>query len=406
MLKNISILGSTGSIGVNTLEVVRSHPDKFKVIALSCGKNLEKVKEQILEFKPLLVSVQKEQDAETLKNSFSSKNIPKIVFGENGNIEVATHPQTNLVVSAIVGAIGLVPTLRAIQAKKAIALANKETMVVAGELMNLAAKEAQVDIFPVDSEHNAIFQCLIGHKKEEVKRLILTASGGPFLHLSKKELEKVTLEQALRHPKWKMGAKITIDSATLMNKGLEVIEARWLFNIPENQIDVHIHPQSVIHSMVEYYDGSVIAQLGIPDMQIPIAYALSYPNRLPNRLPSLDLCQVRDLNFYPPDLEKFECLALAKQALTLGGEAPCLLNAANEVVVQAYLDQQIHFLDIPRIVRKVLLEHPTKQITSLEQLLETDRFARMRAAEMIQEQKANSVSKTTYSHLSSEASQT
>lgn len=406
MQKNISILGSTGSIGVNTLEVIRSHPDKFRVIALSCGKNLEKVKEQILEFKPLLVSVQRGEDAEILKNSLSSKNIPQIVFGENGNIEVATHSQTDLVVSAIVGAIGLVPTLRAIQSKKAIALANKETMVVAGELMNLAAKEAQVDIFPVDSEHNAIFQCLIGHKKEEVKRLILTASGGPFLHLSKKELEKVTLEQALKHPKWKMGAKITIDSATLMNKGLEVIEARWLFNIPENQIDVHIHPQSVIHSMVEYHDGSVIAQLGIPDMQIPIAYALSYPNRLPNKLPSLDLCQIRDLNFYPPDLEKFECLALAKQALKLGGDAPCLLNAANEVAVQAYLDQEIQFLDIPRIVKKVLFEHPTKQIISLEQLLETDRFARMRAAEMIQEQKANSVSKTTYSHLSSEASQT
>ena len=385
MQKSISILGSTGSIGLNTLEVIRSHPDKFRVVALACGKNIEEIKKQILEFRPLLVSVQSEKKAKELKQALPKENIPKIVFGEEGNIQVATYPSVDLVVSAIVGAIGLVPTLRAIQAKKKIALANKETMVIAGELMNRAAKEAGVEIFPVDSEHSAIFQSLIGHQIQEVRRLILTASGGPFLNLSKQELENVTVAQALNHPNWKMGDKITIDSATLMNKGLEIIEARWLFDIPENQIDVHIHPQSVIHSMVEYHDGSVIAQLGIPDMKIPIAYALSYPNRLLNKLPSLDLYKIRDLNFYPPDLNRFECLALAKQALKIGKDAPCVLNAANEIVVQAFLEEQIQFLDIPRVIKKVLLDHRPKTVDSVEELLKVDRWARERSREVIEE---------------------
>jgi 1-deoxy-D-xylulose-5-phosphate reductoisomerase len=386
MLKNISILGSTGSIGTNTLDVVRSNRGRFRVVALACGKNLPLLKEQILEFKPLLVSVLKESDISILRQMLGAQfSSTKIVFGPAGAIEVATHPECERVVSAIVGAAGLVPTLRAIEAKKQIALANKETMVVAGELMSRMAAKAQIKIFPVDSEHSAIFQSLLGHNLHEVKRLILTASGGPFLKTSKEELKTVTVARALKHPNWNMGAKITIDSATLMNKGLEIIEARWLFDIPADRIDVHVHPQSVIHSMVEYTDGSVIAQLGIPDMRIPIAYALSFPDRLPNPLPSLNLFGIRDLSFFEPDLDRFECLCLARRALKMGGDAPCVLNAANEVAVQCFLEETIGFLDIPHLVGRVLEEHKPEPTDSLEKLIRTDRWARERALEIVEE---------------------
>lgn len=377
MHKNISILGSTGSIGTNTLDVVRSNPGRFRVIAMACGSQLEIFKDQILEFKPQQVSVREEKHAHRLREMLSgSVERLEILFGEVGAISIATHPAVHTVVSAIVGAAGLVPTLRAIEAGKEVALANKETMVVAGELMSAAAKRAGVPIFPVDSEHSAIFQCLQGQNKKEVKRLILTASGGPFRTKTYEELQQVTLAQALKHPNWNMGAKITIDSASLMNKGLEVIEARWLFDLPEDQIDVVVHPQSVIHSMVEYVDGSIMAQLGIPDMRTPIAYALSYPERLPNQLPGLDFLKVKEFTFFEPDLTRFECLKLARESLKIGGDAPCVLNAANEVVVAAFLNEEITFLDIPRLVGEVLSSHKVQPADQLEKLLKVDAWAR------------------------------
>ncbi len=377
MAKNISILGCTGSIGTNTLDVVRSNPQRFRVIAMACGSQLDLLKEQILEFKPKLVSVREQKHALQLKEMLSqeAKDV-EILFGEAGAIAVATHTEVQTVVSAIVGAAGLVPTLRAIEAGKEVALANKETMVVAGELMSQAALKAGVPIFPVDSEHCAIFQCLQGQNKKEVKRLILTASGGPFRNKTYEELQQVTLAQALKHPNWNMGAKITIDSATLMNKGLEIIEARWLFDVTEDKIDVVVHPQSVIHSMVEYVDGSVMAQLGIPDMRTPIAYALSYPERLPNQLPALDFLKAKEFTFFEPDMYRFECLKLAREALKKGGDAPCVLNAANEVAVAAFLNQEIEFLDIPRLVGEVLNSHTIQAANSLENLLKTDAWAR------------------------------
>lgn len=386
MVKNISILGSTGSIGTNTLDVVRSNPDRFRVLAMACGSNLELFKQQILEFKPKQVSVRDEKDVLVLKNALSSLiDLPEIYFGEAGAVKVASIPQVSMVVSAIVGAAGLVPTLRAIEAKKEVALANKETMVIAGEIMSRSAQKMGVSIFPVDSEHSAIFQCLQGQNQKEVKRLILTASGGPFRQKTLEELQQVSLAQALQHPNWNMGAKITIDSATLMNKGLEVIEARWLFDIPVEKIDVVVHPQSVIHSMVEYIDGSVLAQLGIPDMRTPIAYALTYPERIPNNLPSLDFFKVKELTFFAPDTQRFECLQLAKEALLKGGDAPCVLNAANEIAVAAFLKEKIRFLDIPKLVGKVLRLHSVRDADNLENLLKVDAWAREETKKQIQE---------------------
>lgn len=382
MPKKISILGSTGSIGTNTLDIVRSHPQRFRVQALACGKNVELLKKQIEEFKPTCVSVQEEADAKQLRELIPDKNL-KIVFGESGAIEVATQPESEMIVAAMVGASGLVPTLRAIEAKKQIALANKETMVIAGELMTRTAKKHGVHLLPVDSEHNAIFQVLQGHNRSEVKRLILTASGGPFLNTPADQLREVTREKALKHPNWRMGAKITIDSATLMNKGLEVIEARWLFDVPENQIDVIIHPQSVIHSMVEYDDGSVLAQLGIPDMRIPIGYALSYPERMTHDLPPLNLIQLQNLNFFAPDEVRFPCLNLARLALQKGGDAPCMLNAANEIAVQYFLEEKIGFMDIPFALAKVLEQNPISEANSLDHLLEKDRQIRNQAREIL-----------------------
>lgn len=377
-IKKISILGSTGSIGTSTLDVVRQNLNRFQVLALAAGRNLKLLIDQIREFNPHFVSVQNEKDAQELQQLFPSL---QIFSGPSGPLQIASLKEIDLVVSALVGAAGLLPTLKAIELGKDIALANKETMVVAGELMSKAAKKFNVQIFPVDSEHSAIFQALQGNKISEVRKIILTASGGPFLNRSLDQLQTVTLSEALKHPNWSMGKKITIDSATLMNKGFELIEARWLFDVPESQLEVLVHPQSIIHSMVEYQDGSVMAQLGIPDMRVPISYALSYPERLKNNLPSLDLIKIQNLNFFDPDLNTFKCLALAKKALKLGGGAPCLLNAANEIAVDLFLNEKISFLQIGELNEWVMHEGKDLHASSIEELVNLDGWAREKATE-------------------------
>ena len=336
-MKRLAILGSTGSIGVNTLDIVRQFPERFEVVSLSAGLNTQLLRQQILQFRPKIVSVLNRELAETLKRDLASVPV-EIVHGIEGLIRVATDPEVDQVVSALVGAVGLIPTLSAIKTGKAIALANKESLVMAGKIVIEEAKKNQVQILPIDSEHSAIFQSLLGHQREEIERLILTASGGPFLNLPAAKLHDVTVKDALRHPRWEMGKKITIDSASLMNKGLEVIEAHWLFDMPVEKIAVQIHPQSVVHSMVEYIDGSVIAQMGITDMRVPISYALSYPQRLPLNLPRLDLFQKGGLTFMAPDLERYPCLRLAYQSIEIGETMPAVLNAANEVSVNAFLE--------------------------------------------------------------------
>jgi 1-deoxy-D-xylulose-5-phosphate reductoisomerase len=386
MPKNISILGSTGSIGCNTLKVCEHLRDEFRVVALAAGKNIEVLADQIERFQPELVSVDNDQSAEELLRKISNFKfqIPKIVIGEKGLINVATHEKVETVVSATVGAVGFVPTLRAIEAGKRIALANKETLVIAGELMTKAARDNNVEILPVDSEHNAIHQCLRGEKRSEVKRLVLTASGGPFRTKSKAEIENATVAEALNHPNWTMGDKITIDSATLMNKGLEVIEAHWLFDFSADEIDVIVHPQSVVHSLVEFVDGSVIAQLGVTDMKHAIQYALTYPHRKPSCLPSLDFTKNSNLTFEEADLEKFPCLELAYRALRIGGTLPAVLNAANEISVQAFLDGKIKLSEIAKINESVMNLHNVKQVTTLETVLDADIQARKDAENLIQ----------------------
>lgn len=374
-VKNLSILGSTGSIGVSTLEIIAAHPERFRVVALTAGYNLDLFQRQVRAFNPDIVAVVDAGDAEQLRQDLGA-DAPEILSGVEGLIACASHPDIDMAVSAIVGAAGLVPTMAAIEAGKDIALANKETLVTAGSLVMEAIEKAGVKLYPVDSEHSAIFQSLEGHRERDVRRLILTASGGPFRDRHPDTFGEITLEDALAHPNWNMGRKITIDSATMMNKGLEVIEAHWLFNLPGDQIDVHIHPQSIVHSMVEYVDGSVIAQLGIPDMKTPIAYALSYPERLALDLPPLDLCQLGKLTFQPPDLQQFPCLELAYQALAEGGSAPAVLNAANEIVVGAFLDRRIGFTDIPDLIRATLDKHQVSSLNSIEEVLLVDRWAR------------------------------
>jgi 1-deoxy-D-xylulose-5-phosphate reductoisomerase len=380
-MKSISILGSTGSIGCNTLKVVEHLQDEFRVVALGAGKNVSKLAEQIARFKPELVSVEDETGAENLLKELHKLNVkpPKIALGESGLIEAATIDAAETIVSATVGAVGFVPTLRAIEAGKRIALANKETLVMAGELMTEAARKNGAELLPVDSEHNAIHQCLRGETRKEVKRLILTASGGPFRTKSKTEIENATVREALNHPTWQMGDKITIDCATLMNKGLEVIEARWLFDFDADEINVVVHPQSVVHSMVEMVDGSIIAQLGVTDMKHAIQYALTYPSRKANCLPPMDFAKLSQLTFEEPDFEKFICLALAYKALKIGGTMPAALNAANEIAVQWFLDDKIKLSDVPKIIESVMNEHESKPATSLEIILETDAAARKQA---------------------------
>lgn len=382
--KRLSILGSTGSIGVSTLDVVRQFPERFQVVGLSAGRNAALLKDQILEFRPAVVSVFDEELAEELDRLLKhGDHRPQILFGPPGYEAVATAPDVHLVVSAMVGAAGLLPTLAAIEAGKDIALANKETLVVAGEIVMNTAQARNVRILPVDSEHSAIFQSLQGNQRKSLRRILLTASGGPFFSKSASELQAVTPDAALCHPNWSMGRKITIDSATLMNKGLEVIEAHWLFDVPVDLIAVHVHPESIIHSMVEYIDGSVIAQLGVPDMKIPIAYALAFPERLPVKGPSLDLFQLGKLSFYPPDTGKFPCLRLAYEACERGSTLPCVLNAANEVAVQAFLECRIGFTDISRLIEEVLSRHVPPEKASLELLLTADRWAREEAETLI-----------------------
>ena len=382
-MKRLSILGSTGSIGVNTLQIVSQFPERFEVISLSAGRNTQLLKQQILQFRPKIVSVLNRELAETLRRELS--HIPvQIVHGVEGLIQVATHPEIDQVVSAIVGAVGLIPTLSAIKTGKPIALANKETLVMAGKIVMEEAKKNQVQILPVDSEHSAIFQALLGHRKEDIHRLILTASGGPFLNLPASRLHEVTVKEALNHPRWEMGKKITIDSASLMNKGLEVIEAHWLFNIPIEKIIILIHPQSVVHSMVEYVDGSMVAQMGIADMKIPISYALSFPERLPLNLPHLDLSRNGALNFSEPDLDRFPCLKLAYQAIQTGETLPAVLNAANEIAVNAFLEGSLKFTDIPLFVQRVMDEHEVKTVHTVEDILKADHWARERSKAVLE----------------------
>lgn len=382
--KKLSVLGSTGSIGVSTLEVVRQFPERFQVVGLSAGRNMKLLAAQIAEFRPRVVSVLDHGRADELRQRLAAIDLhPDIGYDARGHRKVAACPEADLVVSAIVGAAGLLPTLAAIEAGKKIALANKETLVIAGELVTALATEQQVEILPVDSEHSAIFQSLLGNHRESLRRILLTASGGPFFREDAGELAQVTPEAALQHPNWSMGPKVTIDSATLMNKGLEVIEAHWLFRVPVEKISVHIHPESIVHSMVEYVDGSVIAQLGIPDMKIPIAYALSHPERLPVAAPALDLFQLGRLSFFPPDLEKFPCLRLALDACATGGTMPAVLNAANEKAVRAFLDHRIPFPGIPALIERVMSRHRPQPGNELEQILLADRWARQEAARLI-----------------------
>ncbi|MCC6452913.1 MAG: 1-deoxy-D-xylulose-5-phosphate reductoisomerase [Acidobacteria bacterium] len=377
--KAISVLGSTGSIGCNTLKVVE-HLGDIRVVAMAAGRNTEKFVEQIKRFSPELVACGDEACAELLERETAKLDKrPRIECGEAGLVAVATHAEADTVVSATVGAVGFIPTLRAIEAGKRIALANKETLVMAGELMTAAARRSGAEIVPVDSEHNAIHQCLRGERTSEVRRLILTASGGPFRTWAKEKIVSATREQALDHPNWKMGEKITIDSATLMNKGLEVIEARWLFGFDADEISVIMHPQSVVHSMVEMIDGSVMAQMGVPDMKHAIQYALTYPERQTASCDRLDLARVGKLEFEDPDLERFPCLSLAFEALKAGGTMPAVLNAANEVSVRAFLDGTISFGEIAETNAGVMREHRPGAADTLSAVLEADSWARRRA---------------------------
>jgi 1-deoxy-D-xylulose-5-phosphate reductoisomerase len=388
-MKGISILGSTGSIGCNTLKVIE-HLGDFRVVALGAGRNIPKLAEQIARFKPELVSVDSETGAESLERELSRLGAatPRIELNSKGLEAVATHPDAETVVSAAVGAVGFVPTLRAIEAGKRIALANKETLVMAGELMTTTAERCGAEILPVDSEHNAIHQCLRGERTKEVRRIILTASGGPFREWRKEAIATATREQALNHPNWKMGDKITIDSATLMNKGLEVIEARWLFGFDADRVAVVVHPQSVVHSMVEMVDGSIIAQLGVTDMKHAIQYALTYPDRRENCMPPLDLARLSELNFEEPDTDRFPCLELAYTALRRGGTTPAALNAANEIAVAAFLAGELSFGDIARLNQSVLASYETKPADTLDSILGADTSARAAATEFV---RANSV---------------
>ncbi|HSR10895.1 MAG TPA: 1-deoxy-D-xylulose-5-phosphate reductoisomerase [Thermodesulfobacteriota bacterium] len=370
-------------MGANTLEIVSRHPEKFRVAALAGGRNLDRMAEQILRFRPEIASVLEEEEARTLRERVKSAPT-RVLSGQDGVMAVATHPEAVMVVSALVGSAGLLPTLAAVKAGKNIALANKECLVMAGEILTREVRQRGVALLPVDSEHSAVFQSLAGNRREEIKRIILTASGGPFLHTSMEDLKKVTPEQALKHPQWNMGRKVTIDSASLMNKGLEVIEAYWLFGVPPDRIEVHVHPQSIVHSMIEYIDGSMIAQLALPDMRGPIAYALSYPERLDSRIPSLDLTAAGPLTFAAVDHQRFPARGLAYRALKAEGTMPAVLNGANEVAVQAFLDGRLEFVDIPRLIRETMDRHSPRPQNKLEDVLRADEWARQEARQMIE----------------------
>jgi 1-deoxy-D-xylulose-5-phosphate reductoisomerase len=385
--KGVAILGSTGSIGCNTLRVIESlAPGQLRVVALAAGQNVVRLADQVAAHLPEVVSVESEIAAHKLRELLFQRDIdlPRIVIGEQGLVEVATHPKADCVVSGTVGAVGFVPTLRALEAGKRVALANKETLVIAGELMTRAAKASGAELLPVDSEHNAVHQCLRGERREEVKRIILTASGGPFRTKDKSEMKQATVSEAMKHPTWSMGAKITIDSATLMNKGLEVIEAHWLFGFEADEIGILVHPESVVHSMIELIDGSVIAQMGITDMRHAIQYALTYPERQACKLPALNLTNVSSLHFEEPDLDRFPCIGLAYRALATGGTLPAAMNAANEEAVAAFIDERIYLTEIPLVIQAVMDCHSPKPVDSIETVLEVDRWARASAVEEIE----------------------
>lgn len=379
-VKHISILGSTGSIGVSTLDVIASHPDIFKVDGLAAGSNVGLLASQVAAFSPTLVSVKDEVSRSALIDLCGDK--VEIVVGTEGASRVATLASVDTVLSSMVGAVGLKPTYDAIWAGKNIALANKETLVAAGGIMMRAARVNNVTLLPVDSEHSAIFQSLEGHRKEDVGKLILTASGGPFWNFDG-NFEDITVEQALKHPNWSMGNKITIDSATMMNKGLEIIEACWLFGLPEDKIEVLIHPQSIVHSMVEYKDGSIVAQMAMPDMRGPISYALAYPNRVENNAEFVDWAQINTLTFASPDDAKFPMLKLARQAMKIGGSTPAVMNAANEIAVEAFLNKKIKFTDIHKTVSNAVEAHKPAGLSSIEAVLEFDKEGRRLAREII-----------------------
>ncbi len=383
-MKRIAILGSTGSIGRSTLSVVESYPDRFAVVSLAAGRNVEAALEQAVRWTPRMVSVADEKDAEALRRGLKNTGLGSIevVYGPSGTVQVATHPEADFVVSAIVGVAGLEATYEAVKAGKSIGLANKECMVAAGEIITAEARKQGKPILPIDSEHNAVHQCLRGGRMEEVRRIWLTASGGPFRNTPKSQFSSITVEQALNHPTWRMGKRITIDSATLMNKGFEVIEACRLFNLPPSQIEVIVHPQSTIHSMVEFVDGSILAQFSVTDMRLPILYALTYPERIESdmRFPVMDL---RHLDFQPPDMEKFPCLRLAYQAAEAGGVQPVALNAADEVAVAAFLEEKIGFDEIPRVIEQVLSATKSRVLASISEVLDVDSQARNLAQEIV-----------------------
>jgi 1-deoxy-D-xylulose-5-phosphate reductoisomerase len=372
--KNIAVLGSTGSIGRNTLEVIGCAPDRFRAAYLTTNKNVDLLLKQIAQFRPTAVAVLDEQGASLVRSRVGSS--VEVLSGEQGLQDISTRDDVDTVVSAVVGFAGLRPTVAAIERGKTIALANKETLVVAGELLTTLVEEHHARLIPVDSEHSAIFQCLVGEDRRTVSRLILTGSGGPFLNRPKEEFPSITIEEALNHPRWKMGNKITIDSATLMNKGLEVIEAHWLFGLPPERIEVVIHPQSIIHSMVEFVDGSVKAQLGLPDMKLPIQYALTYPARSPLNGARIDFPRLQTMTFLHPDREKFRCLQLAFDALSLGGTAPAVMNAANETAVSAFLGGSISFEKIPLFVERALSKHEVRRSPEFQHIVEADQKAR------------------------------
>ena len=380
MKKNLSILGATGSIGTSALDVVRKHSDKFRVVGLSGHRNIDLLLRQIKEFHPAVVAVTDTGACGEIASQCGGGT--RVVCGAEGAMEVATLDDVDMVVSAVVGAVGLLPTLAAIRAGKDIALANKETLVIGGALIAPALAESGVALLPVDSEHSAIFQSIRGHGKAEIRRLILTASGGPFRTWRREEMEKATLKEALRHPNWNMGSKITIDSATMMNKGLEMIEAHWLFGVDPEAIDILIHPESIVHSMVEYIDGVIIAQLGIPDMRIPIAYALGYPHRLDMELERLNFAETGSLTFESPDRAKFPAITLAYEAIREGGTFPAVMNAANEEAVRVFMRGGVSFTGIHELVRRVMDRHKSLTV-SLENILEADAWARRQAAEIL-----------------------
>ncbi len=377
-MKGLSILGSTGSIGRNVLRIVDAFPGRFEVVGLAAGGNVEVLAEQVARHRPKIVSVADTAALERLSGLVDLSGV-RAVVGRQGMVEVATRDEARMVVASAVGAVGLVPTYRALEAGKDVALANKETLVMAGELMLARARETGARLLPIDSEHCALHECLDGRRPGDVRRLILTASGGPFRDRPRESLARVTREEALAHPTWRMGPKITIDSATLMNKGLEVIEAHWLFGMPAAKIDVLVHPQSVVHSMVELVDGTVLAQFGVTDMRMPIQYALTYPEKWEAAIPGLDFSKAMQLEFAPPDRSKFPCLSLAYRALEKGGTAPAALNAANEEAVAAFLDGRAAFPAIPESIEEVLEAEPEAGVGTLEDVLEADRRARERA---------------------------